>query len=114
MDTISKEKNNYEIFTEKLTEKEENIIEKNLENLFSPISEDISDLDKSKKFIEEHLQFSSLIKKQIIIDKMENPDNYINIDETINNIDNLKNDINSIGNGEFVLSLLGKCFEKKV
>jgi hypothetical protein len=44
---------------------------------------------------------------------MENPDNYINIDETINNIDNLKNDINSIANGEFVLSLLGKCFEKK-
>ena len=58
------------------------------------------------------MESSNILKKYIITDKINNPDNYIDIDETINNTNNINKRLNSRENSEYILSLLGKCIEK--
>ena len=62
--------------------------------------------------IENNIIHSNIIKKYILIEKEKNPNNYIDIDKTINDIDNIIENIDSPNNSNFVLSLLGKCIEK--
>ena len=45
------------------------------------------------------------------IDKEKNPDKYIDINETLNDEENLYDNLNSLDNESFLLSLFGKCIE---
>ena len=58
------------------------------------------------------IEYSNPLKKYIIIEKIKNPKNYINIDETINNTDNQNKNMKSKENPNYILSLISKCIEK--
>ena len=91
-----------------LSEKEKESLQKNISNTFTPIDPKVADIKKKKQFIKNNIEFSRMVKKYIIIEKSKNPDNYINIDETLNNLDKVLDGINS-NSPEFILSLIGKC-----
>jgi len=91
-----------------LSKKEEEILKENIKNNFTPINSLIPDFYKKKKFIENNIDCSRILKKHIIIEKNKNPDNYINIDETLNDLDKVTEGIDN-NNSEFILSLIGKC-----
>ena len=92
---LNNHKNNFIISSKQLSDTEENELKDNVENMFKPISNDISDFDIKKKFIEDNIIYTDKLKRYIINDKMQNPDNYLNIDETLNDIDNLDKNLNS-------------------
>ena len=74
------------------------------EIIYNPISE------KEKKEIE--IKYSTIIKKYIILEKEKNPDNYIDIDKTLNDHEQISKNFDSMDNNDFILSLIGKCIEK--
>lgn len=52
-----------------------------------------------------------MLKTYIVNEAIKNPNNYLNIDETINDLDNIHNNMNSEDNPEFILSILGNVFK---
>ena len=80
---------------------------------FLKIGGQVSDFEK-KSFIEHNINYSSILKKYVEVEKKKEdyPSNYINIDESVNKIENLAKNMNSNENSHFILSLIGKCFEK--
>ena len=88
------------------------IYKKKIDNKFAKISNNISDSDKNTLFIEQNINYSSIIKRYVKVEKKNNPENYINLDKTINNVENLEKNMNSKENSDFILSLLGKCLAK--
>ena len=96
------------IIENNLSEKEEEILKENIKNNFTPIDTLISDFNKKKKFIENNIDCSRILKKHIIIEKNKNPDNYIDIEETLNDLDKVIDGINN-NSPEFILSVIGKC-----
>ena len=108
---INQQKENFIVRSKRLLKNEEQQLDENIKNMFKPMEKDINDFDKKKKFIEDNINYTDILKRYIIDDKIQNPDNYIDIDETINNADYLNTNLNSKENGYFILSLLGKCIE---
>ena len=88
------------------------ILKDKINNEFSRINNQTSDLNKKKLFIEQNIHYSNIVKKYVEADKNDNSKNYINIDKTINKIENIEKNMNSNENSDFILSLVGKCFEK--
>lgn len=109
---INKEKNKLLTYLEKFTEKEIENLNKNIESIFVPEkNKNVSDFDKTKDFIEKNIIFSSKLKKFITIEKMNNPENYVDIDKTLDKFENISKEINS-KESDYVLSLVGKYLEK--
>jgi len=108
---INNYKNNFILLSQKLIKNEEEKLTENIKSIFKPMEMDIDDFDKKKKFIEDNINYTDILKRYIINDKIQNPNNYIDIDKTIHNANNINTNINSIENGYFILSLLGKCIE---
>ena len=106
---ITSIKNNY-IANKKLTEKEEIKLNNCILNIFEPMNNNISFV-KTKKFIENNIEYSSILKKYAEIEYKKNPNDYIDIDSTINNIEKITKNLNSNENSDFVLSIIGKCLE---
>jgi len=69
-------------------------------------------LTSMKNYIEKNIEFSNMLKTYIVNEAIKNPNNYLNIDETINDLDNIHNNMNSEENPEFILSILGKCIQE--
>ena len=107
---LLEEKKKYIAFANRLTKEEIQKLKTNIEKIFIPKKEKISDFDKKKNFIEDNIEYSSMIKRYITKEKIFHPENFINIDETINDLDNLGKEIES-ENSNYVLSLIGKCVE---
>ena len=103
---INKKKYIYNSFVNKLSNNEQNIIKNYITNIFNP-SDDI-DFNKTQKFIENSINYSNSLKKYVIIEKIKNPNNYIDIKDTFNNTNNIEKNLNS----KEVLSLLAKYIEK--
>ena len=80
--------------------------------MFKPCDTELSDFENNKNFIENNIISSSIIKKYITIEKEKNPDNYIDIDETLSDVDKVYDNLDSMDEDDFTLSLLGKCLEK--
>lgn len=82
---------------------------------FPKISNQMSNLDKNKFFIEQNINYSSALKKYVKVEKENYFKNYINIENsiTINKIENLEKKMNSNKNSDFILSLIG-IFLKKI
>ena len=110
--TINIEKEKIFTFSDNLNEKEINFLNEYIRYIFSPINKSISDLDRKRKFFENAIRFSILLKRYILINqiKYENK-NFIDINKTVNDIQNLSGK-NSKNNGIFILSLIGKMLEK--
>ena len=109
---INKEKNKLLTYLDKFSEKEIENLNENIESIFVPEkNEKVSDFDKTKDFIEKNIDFSSKLKKFITIEKMNNPENYVDIEKTLDNFENINKEINS-KESDYVLSLVGKYLEK--
>ena len=106
---INKYKNNFIISSKKLTVNEQKELNENIKNSFKPMASDFNEPEKKKNYFENKIKFSNVLKTYIVNEATKNPDNYIDIEETINDIDNIHNDMNSEENPEFILSILGKC-----
>ena len=90
-----------------LSDKEKEILKKIINDNFSIVSSK-SDFIKKKKYIENNIDCSRILKKHIIIEKNKNPDNFIDIDENLNNLNKVIDGINS-DSSDFILSVIGKC-----
>ena len=90
-----------------LSIKEKEILKKIISDNFSIVSSK-SDFNKKKKYIENNIDCSRILKKHIIIEKNKNPDNFIDIDENLNNLNKVIDGINS-NTSDFILSVIGKC-----
>ena len=77
--------------------------------MFKKKKENISDFEKTKDFIQDNMEYSSMIKRYVTKEKLEHPENYIDIDNTISKLDNFGKDLGN--NNDYVLSLLGKSVE---
>ena len=104
------EKEKFKAFANRLNEEEINELKNNINKIFEPKSQEISDSQKKKEFIQDNIESSSLVKRYTTNEKAIHPENYVDINEEIHNDENMKKDINS-NNSYFVLSLLGKCLE---
>ena len=60
--------------------------------------------------MENNIDYSRILKKHIIIEKSEHPENYIDKDEILNDLDQVIDGINS-NSSDFILSVIGKCVE---
>ena len=68
-----------------------------------------SDSEKTKDFIKDNMEYSSMIKRYVTKEKIAHPENYIDIDNTIGYLDNFGKEFNK--NNDYILSLLGKSVE---
>ena len=98
------------IISNNLSEKEKELINENINKIFEPIKSNISDFDKKKAFLENNIDYSRILKKLIIIEKNEHPENYIDKEEILNDLDKVTEGIKS-NNSDFLLSIIGKCVE---
>ena len=106
---INNYKNNFIASSKELTANDQKEINEYIQNSFKPISFDFTNSETKKNYFESKITISEKLKTYIVNESIKNPDNFINIDETINDIDNIHNDMNSEENPEFILSILGKC-----
>jgi len=67
--------------------------------------------EKKRNLISEAINFSSLLKRESIVEKVDNPEKFVDINKELNNINNIAKKIQSIDNKNFILSLLSKSFE---
>ena len=109
---LIEKKKKFIAFTNRLTKEEISQLKTQIRDMFKEESDKISDFDKTKNFIQNNLEYSSKIKRYIAKEKAYNPENYIKIDETIGDLDNLGKEFNS-DNSEYVLSLIGKSIENQ-
>ena len=110
---VVEQKQNFILATQNLTEDEKNKLKKNINFQFGPIAQNISDLTKTKDFLMKNIELTKILKKSIIIEKVKDPDNIIDIEKEINNPNNLLKPLNSVENGPFILSLCGKCMKNE-
>ena len=64
-------------------------------------------------FIEDSIKASSILEKYTVLEKEKNPDNFIDIDKTLNENDNFYGKLNNLNDPIFILSLFGKCLQNK-
>ena len=107
------QKQNFILATQQLTEEEKNKMKKNINFQFGSIDQNISDLNKSKDFLIKNVELAKILKKSIMIEKIKDPDNIIDIEKEINNPNNLLKPLNSTQNGPFILALCGKCMKNE-
>ena len=105
-------KKKYEILSQKLSQDEEKNLESNIKDIFKSYDPKLSEFENNKNFIKNNIISSSILKKYITIEKEKNPDNYVDKDEILNDVDRVSDNLNSIDKDDFILSLLGKCLEK--
>ena len=88
-------------------------LKENITVILNKNENNIPNFDKKKHFIENCFDYSNIIKNYTTIEKIVHKKNYIKINEELSKVKNITKNINSKENSNFVLSLLGKCFEKK-
>ena len=106
---LLQEKNNYIAICNKLTKEETEQLKNNINKIFEQKKNYISDFEKTKDFIEDNMEYSSMIKRYVTKEKILHPENYIDMDKNIKLLDNFSKDLND--NNDYVLSLLGKSVE---
>ena len=108
---IKKEKENFFILYDNIFEKAMNELKSIVKDFFKPISSNISDLEKNKKYIENNIRYSYILNKYITIEKIKNKEKYINIEELLNNIEYITAKTYDSSNRNFILSVLAKGIE---
>ena len=108
---IIEKKNKYILFCDELTKEEKKKLNCNINKILNQNTKNVSDSDKKKDYITNIMESSNIIKKFINIEKIKHPDNYINADNNINNIDNYFSKGGLSKNNDYSLSLLVKSVE---
>ena len=107
---IDKKKYIYKVYINKLSNEEKENIKRNIENIMNIVDKD--GFIKIREFIENTIELSNPLKKYVMINKIKNQNDFINIDEILNNPKNLTKKINSRENSSLILSILCKYFEQ--
>ena len=108
---INSKREEFLLSTQKLNKNEKEKLKRNIDFQFKAPNKNISDSEKTKKFIEKNIESTKIMRKHIIIERIKEPENYVNIENTINNQKNIVKPFNSRENGAMVLSLFGKTIE---
>ena len=108
---IHSKREEFILATQKLTQNEKEKLKRDINFQFKPPNRNISDTEKTKKFFSRNIESTKIMKKHIIIERVKNPDNYINIENTINSPANIVKPLNSRENAGIVLSLFGKTIK---
>ena len=83
-----------------------NYLNKHIKNILNPRYDNLSDLDKKKKFIKDSIKYSRLLKKYISIEKNKNPKKYIDIDDVLKDYNNINKKLNSTDNPIYIIKLI--------
>lgn len=105
-------KTKFELASSQLSIEENNELKNNIADTFKTYDINNPDFDIEKNYIKKTMECSSILKKYISIEKERNPDNYIDIDKTLNDNEHIYDNLNTLEDEGFLLSLFGKCFEK--
>ena len=89
------------------------LLKENIKTILNTQETYKSDIDKKKIFIEKNIDYSNVIKNYTIGEKIMHKEKFIKINEEISKIENISKKMNSTDNSAFILSLLGKYYEKK-
>ena len=95
-----------------LKHSEKSFLTNYIKNLFEP-DKKINSFDAKKKYLEDSINFSVILKKYINSQQITEFNNYINPDTYLNDIKNYSKELNSVNDGNFILCLLGKIMEKE-
>ena len=109
IELMLEKKNKYIAICNKLSIKEAKKLKNDINKMFQSKKEYKSDFEKTKDFIKDNMEYSSMIKRYVTKEKILHPEKYLNIDNTIGVLDNFTKDLNE--NNDYVLSLLGKSVE---
>ena len=108
---IHSKREEFILVTQKLTQNEKDQLNRNINFQFKPPNKNISDAEKTKKFVSKSIESAKIMRKHIIIEKVKDPDNCINIEKTINDQSNIFKPLNSRENLGMALALFGKSIE---
>ena len=111
-DYMNSKKKEFSLCLKELSPNEVEKLQTNLEFLFKPVNKNLSDFDKTKSFVSKNIESSQIMKKHLIIEKIKDPDKFINIDNTLKNAKNISKILNSKEDGPLVMSLFGKCIQE--
>ena len=109
--SIDIEKEIFFILYNNISENEINEMKSILNDYFQPNKAGISVLEKNKLFIEKNILYSYSLNKYKAIEKIKEPEKYININELLNNVGYLTAQIYDKSNRNFILGVLAKCIE---
>ena len=111
-DFMNLKKNEYSLCLRKFTEKEAQKLQANIDLLLAPVHKSLSDFDKNQLFVSKNIESSKIIQKNIAIEKMLEPDKFINIDDAYKDPKIISKILNSKEDSHIILSLLGKILQK--
>lgn len=106
------EKNKIFSFKPKLSFEETSFLNNYIKNMFTP-NKKIPSEERQRQFLEDAINFSVILKKHLLIQQLQNKNNFINIDDYLNDIKNYSKDINSSEDANFVVSLISKMAKEK-
>ena len=106
------EKNKIFSFKPKLTYEETSFLNNYIKNMFTP-NKKIHSEERQRQFLEDAINFSVILKKYLLIQQLQNKNNFINIDDYLNDIRNYSKDIKSSEDGNFIISLIAKLAKEK-
>ena len=106
---IYEKKNKYIMFCQKLSQKETKKLTTNINKIFDQTKKYTSDFEKKKDYIKNNMENSRMLQRYIIQEKAIHPENYLNINNTVDNLENYSKELNQ--NNDYVLSLVGKSVE---
>ena len=109
IELMLEKKNKYIAICNKLSIKEAKKLKNDINKMFQSKKEYKSDFEKTKDFIKDNMEYSSMIKRYVTKEKILHPEKYLNINNTINVLDNYSKDLNE--SNDYILSLLGKSVE---
>ena len=111
--SIKEEKEKFLLLCNRISNNEMEELKSIIKDIFVPNNSNISQIIKTKQYIEKNIRYTYLLKKYMVVDKILNPKKYKNIDEELNNYKNiLANSYNS-NNNFFILAVLAKLVENK-
>ena len=108
---IKNEKEKFEIFSNKLSEMNKSFLLDYINGSFSKKGINEPNINTIYKYIEDSIDFSRILHQYVIIEAIKNPNNFLDIDETLKNFKDYSSTLNSRNHGNFILALLGKFFQ---
>ena len=111
--SIEEQRDNFIILINQQNENQKKIIKNYVVNSFSNEYSKYNNKEiKKKKYIEDTIDLLRAVNHFVVIEKRKNPNNFIDINKTLEDFDNYSSTLNSKKHGEFILALLGKFLEQ--
>ena len=109
---IDEEREKFIIFSKQISDSSKQILRDYIIDSFSKKAySNYSNLSKKYKYIEKTIDFSRILHQYITIEKIKNPNNFLDINSTLFNFNDYSSVLNSKNHGNFILAILCKFFE---